>query len=83
MTHNGEGRRPDVEAKPRQIDASLRKFQEPQQVTKKALPTTARITILIALKCNGIRAYSFMFFYSLFTTVVGKYLDLHMTQNIV
>lgn len=38
MTHYGEGRRPDVEAEPRQIDASLRKFREPQQLTKKAFP---------------------------------------------
>lgn len=57
MTHYGEGRRPDVDAEPRQIDASLRKFREPQQVTKKALPTTARIMDLIALKCNGGCAY--------------------------
>lgn len=52
------------EAKPRQIDASLRKFWEPQQVTKKALPTTARITILIALKCGRrifFRNFSFNF----------------------
>ena len=58
MTHYGEGRRPAVEAVPRQIDASLRKFRE-APVTKKALPTTARITILIALKCNGEPSYAF------------------------